>query len=255
MPMGWLKYKYNTSLDSPQRTEIHKELINKKLFLRRLYTEWYEYFQNQSNLLPKGKLLELGSGGGFIKNVIPDMISSDVIPLSFNDLTVNACDMPFENNEISGIFMIDTFHHIKDSKAFLDEAYRVLKPKGMIVMIEPANSIWGRFIYKNFHHEPFDTEGGWIIPSSGPLSDANGALPWIVFQRDFNKFKGLFPNFNIHPFKYHTPFSYLLSGGLSMKQLFPGFSYGFIRFLDNLFSRISRQISMFVTIVIEKKIN
>ncbi|RLD77320.1 MAG: hypothetical protein DRJ07_14880 [Bacteroidetes bacterium] len=149
--------------------------------------------------------------------------------------------------------MIDTFHHIPDSEKFLSEAQRVLKKSGKIIMIEPANSWWGRFIYKNFHHEPFNPEGNWIIPNIGPLSGANGALPWIVFERDQQLFNQKFPELEIELIKYHTPLRYLLSGGVSIKQLVPGFSYNAFSLIDKFLSNISRQLSMFVTITIKYK--
>jgi len=202
--------------------------------------------------LPDGILVELGSGGGFFKEFLPRLICSDILDLPGNDMTFSALDMPFEDNSVSAIFMIDTFHHIPDSEKFLKEASRVLKKGGAIMMIEPANSWWGRFIYKNFHHEPFDPAGDWSFPLSGPMSGANGALPWIVFERDQEKFKNEFPGFEINELNYHTPFLYLVSGGVSFRQFLPGFSYGFVHMLDRMASGISSRFSMFVTIKVRK---
>ena len=67
-------------------------------------------------------------------------------------------------------------------EGFLKEAERTLKSGGKIVMIEPANSWFGLWIYKTFHHEPFDIKGGWEIQSTGPLSGSNQALPYIYFD-------------------------------------------------------------------------
>lgn len=253
MIMFKLKYQTEHSIDSSERTIFHHELIRKKKFLHRLYEEWYDCFQMEVENLTEGKLVELGSGGGFLKERIEKVVCSDILPLPTNDLTFSALEMPFSDEELSALLMIDTFHHIPDSEKFLREANRVLKKGGKIVMIEPANSIWGRFIYQNFHHEPFDPEGGWSIPESGPMSGANGALPWIVFKRDQQKFLQKFPQFEIEVVKYHTPLRYLLSGGVSFRQLMPDFSYGFWKLTDRLLSGLSRQMSMFVTIVILKK--
>jgi SAM-dependent methyltransferase len=250
--MKFLKYDINHDLDSPERTIHHKQIIQKKLFLRKLYQEWYKVFTDLKPVLPEGKLVELGSGGGFLKEIDPSVICTDIIELPSNDMTFSAFNMPFKENEISAIFMIDTFHHIPDSNLFLKEATRVLKKDGLLVMIEPANTVWGKFIYKNFHHEPFDTKAGWTIPVSGPLSGANGALPWIVFERDYNLFKSNFPTLKLLDLHYHTPLRYLLSGGVSFKQLVPGFTYAFFSFADKSLSAISRQLSMFVTITIKK---
>lgn len=247
-----LKYNIPYDLDSPERTIAHQKIIRKKYFLRKLYEEWYNDFKGVQTQLPFGKMIELGSGGGFLKDIMPSVLCTDILELPTNDLTFSALDMPFEDNELNAIFMIDTFHHIPDSSLFLSEVKRVLKKDGLIVMIEPANSFWGRFIYKNFHHEPFDPHGNWKIPDAGPLSGANGALPWIVFERDFEKLKVDFHCLKLEEIRYHTPLMYLLSGGVSFKQVFPNFFYPFFRTIDKLLPSISKQLSMFVTIKIRK---
>lgn len=248
-----LKYNIPFDLDSPERTIAHQKIIREKYFLRKLYEEWYTVFSSSISALPAGKIIELGSGGGFLKEVIPSVLCTDILELPSNDLTFSALEMPFADNEISAIFMIDTFHHIPDSKLFLTEVNRVLKKDGMLIMIEPANSFWGRFIYRNFHHEPFEPSGNWKIPPSGPMSGANGALPWIVFERDFEEFKKSFPNFSMEKIKYHTPFMYLISGGVSFKQVFPNFFYPVFRSVDKFLPLINKQISMFTTITFRKK--
>jgi len=249
--MGF-KYKIDIPIDAPERTLEHKKIILGKPFLKKIYIDWYESFIDESKKLPEGKILELGSGGGFLKDLIPSIITSDILDLPNNDMVFSALDMPFDTNSLSGIFMVDTFHHIPDSHLFLKEAIRTLKVGGKIVMIEPANSIWGRFIYKNFHHEPFNPEGDWSIPNSGPMSGANGALPWIVFERDKEKFKNEFPGFEIENIQYHTPMRYLLSGGVSFKQFVPNFSFEFFKKTDSFISGFSKQLSMFMTIKIVK---
>lgn len=248
-----LKYDIDLPLDSPERTVLHREIILKKPFLVKLYKEWYDNFLKVIPELPEGKMVELGSGGGFLKDLNKDVICSDILDLPTNDMTFSALDMPFKDGELSAIFMIDTFHHIPDSAQFLKEANRCLAPGGRIVMVEPANSAWGRFIYKNFHHEPFEPKGGWTIPSSGPMSDANGALPWIVFERDKEQFSKQFPSMEIVRIKYHTPLRYLLSGGVSFKPLVPKFSFGLIKGMEAIATGLSKHLSMFMTIDIKKK--
>jgi SAM-dependent methyltransferase len=244
------KYKIEHSLDSPERTIAHGEIIKRKYFLRKLYQEWYSIFTRELDKFPEGHLIELGSGGGFLKEIEPRIICTDIIDLPSNDLTFSALNMPFKDHSVSGIFMIDTMHHIPDSELFLREATRVLKKGSKIIMIEPANSIWGRFIYKNFHHEPFNPEGDWTIPIAGPLSGANGALPWIVFIRDNQIFRKKFPDLKIESIEYLNPFTYLLSGGVSRKQLLPDFTYNTVRILDKILPKVSSQLSMFMVIKI-----
>lgn len=247
-----LKYKIEHSIDSPERTILHGQIIKKKKFLKNLYLNWYSIFINEIKNLPNDVMIELGSGGGFLKELEPKVICTDIIDLPSNDMTLSALNMPFDDNTIGGIFMIDTMHHIPDSEQFLNEVNRVLTNGGKMIMIEPANSIWGRFIYQNFHHEPFEPKGGWTIPSSGPMSDANGALPWIVFERDREIFKSKFPNLKIESITYINPLAYLLSGGVSRKQLLPNFSFPLIMVADKILSKLSKQISMFMVVKITK---
>lgn len=246
------KYKTELSLDSPERTVLHGEIIKNKRFLKKIYEDWYSVFIDEIKTLPNKKIVELGSGGGFIKDLEPRIICSDVIDLPGNDITFSALDMPFEDKSVGCLLMVDTMHHIPDSEIFLNEVLRVLDNNGKLLMIEPANSLWGRFIYKNFHHEPFNPQGDWSIPSSGPLSGANGALPWIVFIRDNKRFTKEFPELKIECIEFKDPFGYLISGGVSHKQFLPDFMYPIVRFFDKLLPKISKQLSMFMYIKITR---
>ena len=140
-----------------------------------------------------------------------------------------------------------------DAQLFLSEANRVLHEDGKLIMIEPAKSLWGSFIYSAFHHESFNPKGTWQNPDSGPLSGANGYLPWIVFIRDKDIFIKTFPKLVIEEITFHTPLRYLLSGGLSYKQFVPDFSYKFFKAMDSFLASVSWQLSMFMTIKIRKK--
>lgn len=254
--MGFLDIKHSEhfDIDDPRRTLQHRNIILSKPFLKKLYEEWYGFFKREASTLPPGILLELGSGGGFLKSVLPQIITSDVLELpGLVDQVCYAQNLPFEAESISGIMMTDVFHHIPDSAAFLKEAQRVLKSGGRIMMSEPANTIWGKFIYQDFHHEPFNPEGDWFIPSAGPMSGSNQALPYIVFERDRARFEQEFPNLKIKSIKYHTPLRYLLSGGVSKKQMVPDFSFGFFKVMEQGMLLLSKHFAMFETIVIEKE--
>lgn len=247
-----IKYNIDLPLDSPERTLYHKEIILNKKFLKKLYEQWYAEFRNEIKHLPNETFIELGSGGGFFKELEPKAICTDILELPTNDMTFSALDMPFDDNAVGGIFMIDTMHHIPDIEQFLSEVDRVLAKNGKMIMLEPANSLWGRFIYKNFHHEPFDVKGGWTIPQDGPLSGANGALPWIVFERDEAVFTQKFPKLRIDSIAYKNPLMYLISGGVSYRQLLPDFMFPIMNKIDNLLPKISHQLSMFQLIKITR---
>jgi len=252
--LDFLKEKKNLNLDAPETTILHRNIILRKKFLKKLYVEWYNNFLNILPDLPEGKILEIGSGGGFLKDLNNTIITSDIQALPNCDLTFNAEKMPFDDNSLSAIFMINVLHHIPNTEQFLKEAQRTLKKDGILFMSEPANTWFSRLIYKNVHIEPFNTDvKKWNFPSSGPLSGANGALPWIIFERDRNIFIENFKNLKILEMKLHTPFRYLLSGGLSYKTPFPGWSFKAVTFFEKLWKPFYRYFAMFQIIKVVKK--
>ena len=241
-------------LDAPETTLLHRKIIQQKPLLKNLYLDFYSVFEKYCPQIRSGFCVELGSGGGFLKEIYPLVTTSDILKVSGVDLFFSGLDMPFEDGAVDGFVMLDVFHHVPDSHQFLQEMRRCLKPGGRIVMIEPANTVFGRFIYKNFHHEAFDPWGSWQLPQDGgPLSCANGALPWIVFSRDREKLRRDFTNFKLLEFKAHTPLRYLLSGGVSMRALMPSWMEGGIKFAEALISPLADWTGLFYTIVVERE--
>lgn len=239
-------------LDSPETTVEHGAIIQNKYFLKKIYEDVYSYFK--CNMSEGSHSLELGSGGGFIKDFIPNVTTSDVIELPFIDKVVYAESLPYEVGQLSNLFMFNVLHHVQDSEAFLFEAIRVLKPGGRIIMAEPANTIFSRFIYSYFHHEPCEPEQEqWRLESGGRLSMANAMLPWIIFKRDEDKFKKLFPQLEIIKYQNFMPFKYIISGGLSSPQLLPNFTYDLYSSFEKMISPLNNYLGMFVRIIVERR--
>lgn len=242
----------NPDLDSPETTIKRINIIKKKKFLYQIYLDFYKTFKRHSRTIPPGKKVEIGSGAGFLKEIIPEVVTSDVMKLPNCDIQFSAEKMPFKDGSVSVFYMLNTFHHIKNPEKALSEFSRCLKKKGKIIMVEPYNSTWGRFVYKNFHHEIFNPKAGWKIKGKGDLSRANGAIPWIIFKRDRSIFKKKFPDLKIKLFQPHTPFRYLVSGGFTLPQFLPNFSCKIIASIEKLLSPLNHKLGMFVTIVIKK---
>ncbi len=246
------KYPSHYDLDDPRTTLAHRDIILGKPFLKKLYSDWYAVFIGQSRKLQGGKYLELGSGGGFLKEIFPEVITSDILDLPNVDRIFSAEILPFADNELASILMLNVFHHIPNPHLFLKEAQRTLVRGGAVVMTEPANSLLGRFIYKRFHPEPFDENGAREIQPGNPLSNSNQALPHIYFERDLELFKREYPHLKIKSIKYHSPISYIVSGGVSRSAMLPGFMYGLVKAVEWLLSPFSRQLGLFCTIELVK---
>jgi ubiquinone/menaquinone biosynthesis C-methylase UbiE len=76
-------------------------------------------------------VLELGSGGGFLKEINPRVISSEVFFCSGLDLVSDGMEMPFRDSSLASILMLDVLHHIPRPLDFLKEAARCLMPGGV----------------------------------------------------------------------------------------------------------------------------
>ena len=223
------------SVDDPRTTEIRYEIIQGKPFLKKIYQEWYKIILDR--LGSSRVVLEIGSGAGFFKDFFPTIIRSEILQVRNVDLVTDATQLPFSNNSLDAIVMTDVLHHIPNAANFFSEASRCLRPGGKVLMIEPWPTFWSKFVYQNFHSEPFDISGDWTIPSSGPLSGANGALPWILFERDRVQFEDAFPLLRINQVQWMMPFVYLLSGGVSLRFSLPGFVYPFLRRFEQLLNQ------------------
>tara|TARA_A100001035_G_scaffold105357_1_gene82630 strand:- start:833 stop:1555 length:723 start_codon:yes stop_codon:yes gene_type:complete len=221
---------------------------NKALGL--IYREWYELI---SKFLSKidGINIELGCGASFIDQINKSIKKTDVFFNSNTDFKLNAMDIGknFEN-KISNLILVNVFHHISDPELFLKSAEKSLLSGGRIIMIEPSNNYWSRLVYKFVGHEPFDPgQIEWKFQSNDPLLDSNQALSWIVFERDYEKFKDLFPMFSLIKKNNMMPFSYLLSGGHSFNTRI-GKLIKITRRIEKFF--LDKYLGMFNLICLEK---
>ncbi len=240
-------------LDNPENIHLLRAIIRRKPFLYQTYQSFYQDLLGRIQQIPPGgEVIELGSGASFLKQIAPQVITSDVLPYEGVDRVFSALDMPLASDSVSAVVMVDVLHHLKDSRQFFEQLRHCLKRGGKVAMIEPANTAWSRLIYTNFHHEPFITKGGWGFEEGGPLSGSNMAIPWIIFCRDRPLFQHEFPEFRICDLQIHTPFRYLLSGGLSLRQLLPSWSYPLVVGLEKLLSPLNPYLGLFMTVELEK---
>ncbi len=215
-----------------------------------LYKEWYELISKFLSEID-GINIELGCGASFIDQINKNIKKTDIFFNSNTDFKLNAMDIGknFENR-ISNLILVNVFHHISDPELFLKSAEKSLLSGGRIIMIEPSNNYWSRLVYKFVGHEPFNTNQiQWKFQSKDPLLDSNQALSWIIFERDYKKFKKLFPMFTLIQKKNLMPFSYLLSGGHSFNTRIGKF----IR-ITRKFERfyLDKYLGMFNLICLEK---
>ena len=239
-------------LDAPETIALRRRIIQQKPFLKQIYEEWYLSIASALPLTTCGPILELGTGAGYLKHYIPSLITSEVFHVEDVDVIINGLNLPFQNASLNAIVMTNVFHHLHDPRSFFKEAARCVRPHGVVIMIEPWVTPWSRWVYSLFHNEPFRPESiYWEITGHGPLTSANGALPWIIFHRDRKQFETEFPEWMILGITPTMPFRYLISGGVSMRNLMPGWSFKFWHRLETAFTPWMNNLAMFAQIVIQ----
>lgn len=239
-------------LDSPHTTHLRKQIIRSKPFLKKIYKEWYQLHVREIDRTNQpGGILELGSGGGFLSELLPAAITSDIFMIEGLRLVLDGQSLPFKTKSLKAVLMTNVLHHIPEPRKFFKEAARCVQPKGVVVMIEPWLTPWSRFVYKNLHHEPLDDKvTEWRISRVGPLSSANSALPWVIFERDKEIFERDFKELHIRGVSPFMPFRYLLSGGVSLHSLMFSSSFPFWRWLEKILTPWMGRIAMFAKIVL-----
>jgi SAM-dependent methyltransferase len=240
-------------LDDPSTTALRKQIIRSKPSLRAIYDEWYSTIAAQLPGVP-GAVLELGSGAGYCERFIPGLVTSEIMFCPGVRLAADAHELPFADASLRAIVFTDVLHHMPDVRRFFAEALRCLRPGGRILMVEPWVSGWSRFVYKRMHHEPFQPDAtDWSFPSTGPLSGANGALPWIIFSRDRQRFESDFPGLEIQQVRPFLPFRYLLSGGVSMRSLTPQFTQPLWAGLERSLNGHMPHVAMFAFVALQRR--
>ena len=234
----------------------NRKTYQNKDLIKIIYNDYYKNIKKNIYKSNIKKILELGSGGGNIKKIIPKCITSDQFKNNNIDRIENIYKINFKKNSISNIILIDVFHHLQFPSLALKEIHRVLIKKGRIIMMEPAMGLIPRFVYKIFHYEPngFNLKINWNhIPKKIPSSNqyfAAQSLPWRAF---FLKELNLKSKYKIKLIKPFCDFTFLLSGGYSYKALYPKFLYSFIKLIDKILTNISIKIfSARMLIVLEK---
>jgi SAM-dependent methyltransferase len=241
-------------VDDPATTRLRRRILENKPFLRRIYEEWYAAIERS---LPSGgqPVLELGSGAGFLAEHVPGLIRSEVFLCGGGavDAVLDGLALPLADRSLRAVAMTNVLHHLPHPRRFFAEAARCVVPGGVVSMIEPWNTPGSRWVYERLHHEPFlPAAPEWDPPAGGPLSGANGALPWILFARDREAFLREVPWWRIRSIEPMMPFRYLLSGGVSLRSLMPAWTHGLWRGVERAIDPRGERLAMFAHIVLER---
>lgn len=239
--------------------EIHenRKAWESKPVLREVYADLYRLIA--ANLAPSEgdtRNLELGSGMGNVKAFIADCITSDIFPNPWLDRTENAYALSFADQSLANVILFDVWHHLEYPANALAEVARVLQPGGRLLVMDPAMSATGRFVYGLFHHEPLAFDAA-FEPRAVPLPNVHD-LPYFAAQSSATRLlvkreiPELLEGWRAVAIEHITSFAYLASGGFRGRQLYPDQFLPAMRLVDRVLGTLPSLFAARSLVVMER---
>ncbi len=246
---------------SQHNLEIHenRQAWERKPALRKIYRGFYDEIAAALPSQVRGLTVELGSGMGNIKEVLPECITTDLFPNPWLDRVENAYALSFGPQTVARLILFDVWHHLQFPGAALAEFRRVLAPGGAVVLFEPAMGLLGRSIYGMFHHEPLGLgkEIAWGIPEDfDPAKQVYYAAQgncWRLARKIIAHPPATLAGWEMTRVKYFPALSYLMSGGFRGPQLYPDFALPAIQAVEKLLAPLPALTAARMLVVLRPK--
>ena len=201
----------------------HRAAWGRNRALRSLYEGWYARIRAHLPAATLGPFVEIGSGPGFAREVLPELRLSDLVRDPWHDYEIDAASrLPFADGEVGALVLFDVLHHLASPARFFEEATRVLARGGRVVLCEPYVSPLSYPVYRWLHEEGLEMHVDPLAetPAGDPF-DANQAIPTLLLERGAAELARRFPSLRLRSFRRLAGLSYPASGGFSRRPLLP----------------------------------
>lgn len=185
-------------------------------FRQQKFKPVYDFIQRYK--LKKGKILEIGCGNA--RNLIPFAnlnfechgidFSKKMLEnakknakrshIKLNLIKADITKLPYKNNYFNYVLHIASLHHLNSEEKIiksLDETYRILKPKGLVLL-----TVWNKLQLK-FLLKPRDL-----------------LIPWKIKDKKYERYYHLFDYYELKKLVKKTPFKILESSILGKNLVF-----------------------------------
>jgi SAM-dependent methyltransferase len=185
-------------------------------------------------------VIEIGCGGGFSPLYIDAKITlTDAIKNEWVDCVIDATNMDMENESVDIMIASHTIHHFYNLVKFFNEAKRVLKPNGLILINEINTSVLMRALLKVMRHEGWNYNADVFdinakVNEPDDLWSANCAVSQLLFGDNKQTFENTFKTLTIVVDQPCECFIFPLSGGVTAKTKVPRLSRPLLRAIDCL---------------------
>ncbi len=191
--------------------------------VRELYRSWFADVA-RSLAGVAGPSIELGSGIGKLRESIPDIVLTDVEPTPWASQVVDGTRLPFRNESVANLVLVDVYHHLASTSRFFDEADRVLAPGGRVVVVDPYCSWLSSRAYRRLHHEVTDLGAPPFVDDPDVERDplaSNQARATLELFGPTATFAARWPRLRILRRARFAYLAYPLSGGFGRRAFVP----------------------------------
>ena len=205
-----------------------------------------------------GPSIEIGSGCGFIKQIDPEVITTDLVKTKFVDEQASAYSIEEIRTPFRNLIAIDVLHHLTEPFRFLESASKSINEGSRIILCEPAATVFGQFFYNKFHHEPCSPDE--ITAPFQFKEDASGlfanmGMGVALFRNRYQSTEKLLSpiDLQVKSIHYRDFLAYPLTGGFSKPAFMPSRAIGAILAFEKALPQFLLElIGLRMTIVLEK---
>ena len=234
--------------------EQNRRAWQRKPVLQRAYRDFHRRIAAHVDPAIRGTIVELGSGIGNIRDVIPNCLRTDLFANPWLDQVENAYDLSFADGTVSHLILFDVFHHLEHPGTALRECRRVLAPRGRVIIFDPYVSLTGRLVYGPLHHEPIGDDRP-IVPTAPASFDPHRHSYYAAQGNATRAFWGndapeILDGWKVIARERIGAWAYALTGGYSKPQLYPAALYPLVKGVDRVAEMLPQLFALRALVVL-----
>ena len=215
---GSSRMSHSGDIENARDTYINGKNKNLNWLLRSRFIWMNDYIK------PDDIGIELGSGIAASKDFISakNFLVSDFLDSNWLDVkNIDALQTGFPSNSFDFVVVSNTIHHLAFPKLFFQEAARILKPGGQLIIQDIYTSLFMRILLRVKKHEGYN-ENIDVFSEQVPCNEAydpwsaNCSIPKLLFKCR-QKFNLELPEWEIIHYKNVEFLKFANSGGVVAK--------------------------------------
>jgi hypothetical protein len=242
-------------ITQPVASRLREVMLESKPLLKKVYADWYRLVALH---VPERTepALEVGSINSYLKETVPNLITSSSEPTPHSDIAFSPGSFPFGNRSLRSILTINRFYEVSQPDLFLNEGARCLVPGGTMVFLEPWTTPLARIISggndRNLtpasHNQPNS-----VVPEQ-PSSWLPGqrSNPYQFFTSDWKLANPAATQFEVSLLQPISALRYAVAGGFDRQCWAPGWTNIAWKGFEALLNPCASQLGLFALIVLKR---